>query len=655
MFVGYKNIWRCTNIKGNDLTWEKISSNLAGSNSTDLAVLEQSPADVNVLYAVRYDNKLFRTDNCNDPSPIWSNLTSNLPTSGTPSDVEASPLDPNVVYICIGNNIYKSSDKGLTWTVLSGNLTGIHLNSIAFYKNLPEALYVGTDAGVYYKDQTMTSWIPFNQGMPANARVTEVEIYYDNVSVANNRISACTYGRGLWQSDLYHIGPIIDFTSDKALIPKGCSVNFTDLSSDSPIQWEWTFTGGSPATSNLQNPSNIFYNTPGTFPVKLKAWNASGSDSITKIDYITVSNTMTPEVIFGCDKRILCEGEVTHFYDSSLNCPDSWYWQFTPGNVTFLEGTTANSKDPVVQFNQTGSFDVSLTVTNGVGPTTVTKTEYVLYGGSFLPFTDDFEGGLTAKEWMIVNPDADITWDTNTRPSSAGGKVAWINFYGYFKVNKRDQLISSPLNFSNYTTLHLNFDHAYAQRSNIKDSLIVKISADCGNTWTRLLAAGPDNNFPNLFATHAPLGGAFYPYSAEDWCGSSYGTACYSLDISAWAGQPNVKIMFESFNRNGNNLFLDNIEISGPVGIPESVKGNLRVSIYPNPSSGIFNLYIDNGAGNIEIDIFDLQGRKVYSEKTLPGTGNITKKLNLSGLSKGIYYIRVTTEDDTRVEKVIIK
>jgi len=364
---------------------------------------------------------------------------------------------------------------------------------------------------------------------------------------------------------------------------------------------------------------------------------------------------MTPEVIFGCDKKILCVGEITRFYDSSLNCPHSWYWQFTPGNVTFLEGTTANSKDPVVQFNQTGSFDVTLTVTNGVGPSTVTKPEYILYGGTFLPFSDDFDGGYSSKEWTIVNPDADKTWDTTTRPASAGGKVAWINFYGYFKANKRDQLISAPMNFSNYTTLHLNFDHAYAQRSTIKDSLIVKISDDCGNTWTRILAAGPDDNNPNIFATHPKTGGAFYPYSAEDWCGSSYGTACYSLDISAWAGQPNVRIMFESFNKNGNNLFLDNIEIDGPVELPEPGKGDLGIRIYPNPSNGIFNLFIEKGTKNIDVSIFNLHGQKVYNEKILSKTGSITKELDLSGFSKGLYYIRLTTENVTQVEKVIIK
>ena len=320
------------------------------------------------------------------------------------------------------------------------------------------------------------------------------------------------------------------------------------------------FYRGKPCIINYKKIHPIFfYDTPGTYQVKLKTWNELGLDSITKLDYITVSSTLTPVVIFGCDKNILCSNEITHFYDSSLNCPISWHWQFAPSNVTFLEGTSSYSKDPVVQFNQTGSFDVTLTVTNGAGPTTITKPDYILYGGYNLPFAEGFESGFNSRHWTIINPDSDKTWDTITLPASAGGKVAWMNFFDNTGVNKRDQLISAPMDFSNHTTLHLNFDHAYAQRATLKDSLIVKITSDCGNTWTRILAAGPDFNNPNVFATHANTLEAFYPQSSEDWCGSSYGTACYSLDISAWAGLNNIKIMFEAFNRYGNNLFLDNI------------------------------------------------------------------------------------------------
>ena len=62
---------------------------------------------------------------------------------------------------------------------------------------------------------------------------------------------------------------------------------------------------------------------------------------------------------------------------------------------------------------------------------------------------------------------------------------------------------------------------------------------------------------------------------------------------------------------------LTNIEIDGPVGIAKTGKGDLGIRIYPNPSVGIFNLYIEKGNKNIDISIFDLHGQKVYTEKTL--------------------------------------
>jgi PKD repeat protein len=653
MFVGYKNIWRCNSIKANNLTWIKISDNLGGSNGSDMAVLEQSSANTNILYAARYDNKLFRSDNCNADAPAWSDLTSFLPAGLTITDMESHPTDPNILYITMGNAVYKTTDKGLSWTDISDNLTGIHLNTIAFYKNSPEGLYVGSDAGVYYKDPSTAGWIPFSQGLPVNGRITEVEIYYDNDSVSRDAICASTYGRGLWQSDLYHALPQADFLARTTLIPPGCTVGFTDLSTGIPTHWEWTFTGGIPATSSDKNPTNILYLNPGNFPVKLKAWNEIGTDSIIKTDYIAVSNTLIPAVNFGSDKNILCQGEVVHFYDSTSNCPYGWNWEFSPNTVVFIDGTTASSQNPVVQFMVANTYDVKLTSTNGAGSNAITKPGYIVYGGYDLPFEEDFESGLHFKYWSVIKTEGSIAWDTiSTVGTSPGHISAWMNFFDNAKMNKRDQMISAPMNFKNYTTVTLTFKHAYAQRLTLKDSLIVYLSYDCGLTWNRILAAGPNSSSPNLFATHAPMTEAFYPTSADDWCGSSYGTDCYSVDLSKWAGLSNIRLMFESFNRHGNNLFIDNINVSGPVGIPEPANGDL-FKIYPNPSEGLFNL-ISKGNTNLDLTISDVRGKTVYTERISSGPGNNLNQLNLSELPKGIYYLKITSEKAIQGEKIII-
>jgi PKD repeat protein len=82
--------------------------------------------------------------------------------------------------------------------------------------------------------------------------------------------------------------PVADFSGNKTVIKKGDSVTFTDLSTNSPTALKWTFQGGSPLTSTTASQV-VKYNTVGSFDVKLKATNAFGSDSVTKIKYIQVN------------------------------------------------------------------------------------------------------------------------------------------------------------------------------------------------------------------------------------------------------------------------------------------------------------------------------------------------------------------------------
>jgi len=76
-------------------------------------------------------------------------------------------------------------------------LPNLPANCITHVKGTDATLYVGTDIGVYYKDDTMTDWVLFSENL-ANAPVSELEIDYPN-----NTIVAATYGRGIWKSGLY--------------------------------------------------------------------------------------------------------------------------------------------------------------------------------------------------------------------------------------------------------------------------------------------------------------------------------------------------------------------------------------------------------------------------------------------------------------------
>ncbi|WP_343748993.1 S8 family serine peptidase [Fluviicola sp.] len=82
--------------------------------------------------------------------------------------------------------------------------------------------------------------------------------------------------------------PVADFSASNTTLSAGGSTVFTDLSTYNPTTWNWTFTGGTPASFSGQNPPSITYSTPGTYTVTLTVTNANGSDSETKTNYITV-------------------------------------------------------------------------------------------------------------------------------------------------------------------------------------------------------------------------------------------------------------------------------------------------------------------------------------------------------------------------------
>ena len=656
MFVGYKNVWRSRNIKASStgsVSWTKISD----INTSNLTVLEQSAVNTNLLYASS-NNRLYVCTNALAELPTWYAVTDKLPTTGPITSIETHPTEESTVYITQNNKVFRSGDKGQSWTDISSGLPGIQLNTIVYYKRSPEGLYVGADAGVYYRDNTMADWIPFTEGLPANGKITELEIYYDAATPANDLIKAATYGRGTWKSGLYFNTPAADFAADQTLVPVSCPVNFSDKSTGVPFQWKWTFTGATPSSSSVQNPENIIYPNAGNYEVKLVVSNAAGKDSTLKTSYITVSNTLAPVAGFTASPFVFCaDNSVVHFTDTSKYCPIAWNWSFEPNTVQYKNGTTQNSQNPEVTFNNPGAYNVALTVSNSALSNTLVKNEYIIAGGYSLPFSENFESSsFTSQSWEIYNPDNKTTWDiAHIAGNTPGTHAARIDIFDYnASPGRLDRLISPALDFSGITSVQLSFEHAYAKRyTSLSDSLKVYVSEDCGTTWTRVFRAG-DNNTGN-FAT-APLTTLmFVPATPEDWCGTdSYGSNCNTIDLSAWAGKKNIKIAFESYHRLGNNIYIDNISVSSYTGMKENHLADNGLNIFPNPSKGTLTLYTTNAYKQAEVSIINPQGQVVFDEK-LNFEARGTQNINISGLPKGLYFLRLRTGSTVEVEKIILE
>jgi hypothetical protein len=134
----------------------------------------------------------------------WTNVSAGLPGI-TISYITVNPDNSAEVYVTLsgytaGQKVYRSLNGGSTWTNISGSLPNVPANCIVYQDNNyspAEALYVGTDIGVFYRDANHSDWIPFRNGLPT-VPVFDLEINY-----TSSRLTAGTYGRGLWRSELY--------------------------------------------------------------------------------------------------------------------------------------------------------------------------------------------------------------------------------------------------------------------------------------------------------------------------------------------------------------------------------------------------------------------------------------------------------------------
>jgi PKD repeat protein len=87
--------------------------------------------------------------------------------------------------------------------------------------------------------------------------------------------------------------PKANFSADATKITTSSTVNFSDNSIGIPTSWEWTFQGGSPATSIEKNPMDIQYNSSGNYTVTLKVTNSAGNSTETKTGFIKVSDAVS--------------------------------------------------------------------------------------------------------------------------------------------------------------------------------------------------------------------------------------------------------------------------------------------------------------------------------------------------------------------------
>ena len=360
----------------------------------------------------------------------------------------------------------------------------------------------------------------------------------------------------------------------------------------------------------------------------------------------TCENTFTPTVCF----KNLGDFSITNIEftlkingDTILN--NTWTGSLAPNSsssftLPVLSGLSSGKNEIQVLANLGNSFNEYDYFNNS----TILRFS-IIKEITTLPFIEDFENGINDSTWIIENIDLDKTWGVD---STSG--LPWSNqsaciklFYYAPRSNQKDGLITPKISLSISDDLFLTFDIAYQKRSAsgvLNDTLKVFVSNNCGLSYDYLIY----EKYGYELSTFDTSSFDFVPEYFTHWRNDT-------INLSSFSNE-DILVKFETTNRAGNNLYLDNIKVFEGLNAPVSISKTdlLEFELYPNPTGSNINILFKSYNSNHSfVTIYNPLGEIMLSSK-LDGYHTLlpTKKL-----SSGIYIVQLFQSGKSSIKSFI--
>ncbi|MCP4437820.1 MAG: T9SS type A sorting domain-containing protein [Aureispira sp.] len=602
--------------------WSRIGGGDGMDNQIDYT-------DKYIIYASYQNGSFYRTMNGGTSSiSIFTNVTE---SGGWVTPMEIDPNVPTTIYAGY-DNVWKSTDRGATSVAIS-NFGGMgKLDIVKVAPSNSNIIYASDGFNVRKTINGGTSWSTVS--LPNT--VTSIEIHHTNpdivwVTLSNyssgNKIYKSTNGGLSWTNIS---GNLPNFPANTVVhhdwsanddIYIGMDYGVYFLNNNSGTTWQLYMTGLPNVTiSELEIPYGSNVLRAGTFGRGI--WESPVHTNATLPVLPPQANGFANEVE-------ICPGEDITFTNASTQY-NTISWMFPGGTPA-----TSTAQMPTVNYANSGTYDVTIIATNTGGSDTLVLQNYIDVSNptASLDLQEGFDGGIFPTDWDIENPDGDKTWGTFAGLGGFGINTgcAFINNYSYSGPNV-DYFYTPAIDLSQYTGTSLSFDVAYAPHSTAKsDTMAVYYSNDCGVTLHKIWEKGG----LDLSTTGTTFALSFSP-SASEWRTETVNLSGLSLPALE------TKFYFENRGYNGNNLFVDNINITGSTitgSGPQATTVLASVNVYPNPAKE--GLHVDvTGLENHTIIIYDISGKMVLERS------NAKQKelINIQTLSAGVYNIKIVSE-----------
>ena len=318
-------------------------------------------------------------------------------------------------------------------------------------------------------------------------------------------------------------------------------------------------------------------------------------------------------------------------------------------NGSLASGASTTISLPSVTLNGgTNTFTCNLTSVNGSTDFVANNNTYsatIIYNNTAGVAAPVIEGFVATTfpptNWLRINGgNAAATWARNAVGTTANNGSSKMDYYNSPNADV-DDLMTPKFDLSTAISPTFSFSLAKAGYTGYSDLLEVMVSTDCGATWTTEWAQSD----PTLL-TAGYLASAFTPVS-----GSTTQWRTESFSLNAYVGQPEVLVKFKATSGYGNNLYIDDVNLSVAVGVNENSLDQ-QISLFPIPSTGDVFLNLSAVKDNmVRISINDVTGKTIETYTTAKSNQH---KVVMNTLQDGTYFIQIVADSQRIIKKVVL-
>jgi hypothetical protein len=542
LYAGYDQLYVL-----NGGRWKQLSNHNFGHN---LRLLKIDPINTNNIYVATYYDVYKSTDR-------GLTFTNVLQTDYYVRDIEIHKTNNNQVWVLSSGTLYSSADQGLSFTTESTDLESARTISHQQYSP-DDSIYLGTTLGVYYTDNQVNGWHSISTNLP-NVKVSDMKINpYDNT------LTVSTYGRGIWQTPIPAVTqPSYDL--DLVRINLGIGSDFR-------------------CENDFQLSFDIYNN---------------GTSSVSTFSIETILNGQSQGV-------------------------ENWTGNLAPGQKISLTPSLQQS----INFGD-NSLSISLSnpietlVINNVGSL---EFEVLDPPNSFGQTNTTYLFESNEDDWLIVG---DPVWEkgvptgTSLNQVNSGTTAYATNLSGNHPDKSTSSLVSPCYDLSQLESGTIGFYLAYELETGY-DFIYLQYSIDNGQNWSTI--------------------DAYNGFDAE--------LKEYTYDLNQSMISENITFRFHMIAdtyENEEGAVIDDFSINGTLStidkdfIPSA-------TIYPNPTNGLFIIDTNGQFELKKIKIFSLESKLIYETEVV---NNSMYEVDFSP-PKGIYFIELSTFDQRKIIRKLI-